>query len=216
MEIADNILQQRLHNVYFIWGAGKTTVANALGEQYGCYVYHTDYERSRHFQSADPQFQRAMCREVPDYWALEPEDARQWEKDIVREFTPMVLMDLVALSAQHQQVICEGDIDIDLVMPVVSHAVTLFNCGEAYDFFDRPEQKQMLDDILSRRDLTDEEKAQRIENARKIVVGTQTDMPRETAAYGVKQINWNRQIPVDETVKNVAEYFRLSAPKHPL
>lgn len=210
MEIADNILKQRLHNVYFIWGSGKTTIANALAEKIGCFVYHTDYERSRHFKSADPQFQHAMCREVPDYWALEPEDARQWERDIVREFTPMVLMDLVALSARHQQVICEGDIDIDLVMPVMSHAVTLYNCGKAYDFFDRPEQKQMLDDILNRKDLSGEEKARRIENAREIVDGTQMDAPRETTLYGVKKIDWDRQTPVEDTVKAVAEYFELS------
>ena len=210
MVIADNILRHQLRNVYFLWGSGKTTIANALAKQYDLYVYHTDHERQRHAQSADPQFQPALCREVPDYWALEPEDARQWERDIVREFTPMVIADLVALAATHSYVICEGDIDIDLVMPVASHVVTLTNQGSSYDFFDRPEQKQMLEDILHRTDLTEAEKQLRVENAYRIVGGTPPDTPRETQLYGVTQIFWNEHIPVEVTTSKVAAHFNLS------
>lgn len=38
MLIADNILRDRLKNVYFIWGSGKTTAANSLHEKYGFYI----------------------------------------------------------------------------------------------------------------------------------------------------------------------------------
>ena len=78
MEIENDILKQRLKNVYFIWGSGKTTIANALAEKCGCFVNHTDYERARHAHSADPQYQPALCRNVPDYWALDPEDAKKY------------------------------------------------------------------------------------------------------------------------------------------
>lgn len=212
MVIADNTLKRKLQNVYFIWGQGKTTIANALAEHYGCYVYHTDHERGKHVQNADSKYQPALCREVLDYWALEPEDARQWEADIVREFTPMVVADLLQLVAQHKYVICEGDIDIDLVIPVVSHAVTLSNSGEAYDFFDRPEQRQMLEKILDRTDLTEEERHQRVENAYSIVSGKGPDVPRETSFYGVKQIFWGNGSTVQETVEQVAEYFGWNKP----
>lgn len=207
MVIADNTLKQKLSNVYFIWGQGKTTIANALAERYGCYVYHTDHERGKHVQNADPELQPALCREVPDYWALEPEDAKQWEKDIVREFTPMVVADLLQLAAQYPYVICEGDIDIDLLIPVVSHAVTLSNCGETYDFFDRPEQRQLLEDILNRTDLTEEKKRQRVENAYSIVSEKGPDVPKETSLYGVKRIFWGNGTTVQETLERVAEYF---------
>lgn len=208
MFIADNTLKQRLRNVYFIWGSGKTTVANALQQKYGYYVYHTDYERARHAKSADPALQPALCRQVPDYWALDPADAQQWEKDIVREFTPMVIADLLVLAAQHPCVICEGDIDIDLVVPVATHMVTISNHGASYDFFDRPDQKQMREDILSRKDLTDAEKTARLENAYAIVGETTAQaIPYETQRYGVSQIIRYDHSTVEETTARVAAVF---------
>lgn len=206
MVIADNVLKQRLQNVFFIWGSGKTTIANVLAEKYGCYVYHTDQERGKFFHMAQPEFQPAMCRDVPDYWALEPEDARNWETDIVREFTPMVVADLLVLSARHPRVICEGDLDIAQMLAVAAHAVLLSNHGRGYDFFDRPEQKHMLEDILNRTDLTEEEKARRVQNAYEIVGGGKPDVLRETP-HGVKEIVWDEQTPVEKTAERVAAYF---------
>ncbi len=37
MNIADNIIRNRLENVYFLWGRGKTTIANQLHEKKGFY-----------------------------------------------------------------------------------------------------------------------------------------------------------------------------------
>jgi hypothetical protein len=105
MLIPDNILKRKLHNVYFIWGSGKTTAANELSRKYGFFVYHTDYSRSEHCKNADPQFQPALCRDVPDYWALDPSDAAKWEGDIVREFTPMVIADLIQLADRYEGII---------------------------------------------------------------------------------------------------------------
>lgn len=42
MNIANNIIRNRLKNVYFIWGRGKTTIAKMLREKYGFYIYSTD------------------------------------------------------------------------------------------------------------------------------------------------------------------------------
>jgi len=147
MYIADNIIRNALKNVYFIWGSGKTTAANALAEKYGFYVYHTDDSRGRHCQNAHSDFQPALCRDIPDYWALKKEDALQWEHDIVREMTPMIIMELVQLAVQYKAVICEGDIDIDQIADAVTNAVTISNYGADYDFFDRPEQTYMLENI---------------------------------------------------------------------
>jgi len=35
MYIPDNIIRKKIENVYFIWGRGKTTIANKLHEKQG-------------------------------------------------------------------------------------------------------------------------------------------------------------------------------------
>ena len=215
MLIPDNVLKQKLNNVYFIWGSGKTTAANELNRRYGFYVYSTDNNRSKHFKNADPKYQPGLCRDVPDVWALEPEDASQWEGEIVRDFTPMVIADLIQLSVLHEGVICEGDIYIDAVIPLITHAVTISNYGVPYDFFDRPGQRNMLDEIRNR-DISEEEKEKLIKNAYRIVGGGEKsdlnpkrEIPRETTQYGVKQIIRDDNSTVEQTADLIAKYFGL-------
>jgi len=216
MNIPDNILKQKLQNVYFIWGSGKTTAANELNRKYGFYVYHTDDNRAKHCRNADLKFQPALCRDVPDIWVLDPEDALHWESEIVHDFTPMVIADLIQLAAQYNGVICEGDIDIDDIIQIVTHVVTISNYGSSYDFFNRPGQRNMLEDIRNRSDISDEEKEERIQNAYKIVGGGKVDkkdgnheIPRETIQYGVKQIIRDDNTTVEQTTKMIAKYFGL-------
>jgi hypothetical protein len=216
MNIPDNIIKQKLHNVYFIWGSGKTTAANELSDKYGFYVYRTDNERAKHAKNADPQFQPALCRDVPDIWALDPKDALQWESEIVRDFTPMVIIDLIQLASQYTRVICEGDIEIDSIINVITNVVTISNYGRSYDFFDRPGQKHRLDEIRSR-DISEEEKEKLIRNAYRIVgvedegkSESNRESPRETTQYGVKQIIRDDNSTIEQTAAMIAEYFGLT------
>ena len=62
MYISDNIIRNRLKNVYFIWGRGKTTVSNRLRDKYSFYVYRTDDGRDRLRKAADPLYQPYMSR----------------------------------------------------------------------------------------------------------------------------------------------------------
>ncbi len=198
-------------NVYFILGSGKTTVANELARRFRCYVYHTDDSRSKHFENADPLIHTALCRNVPDYWALDPEDARQWEHDIVRETTPRIITELTELATQHKTVICEGDIDVDLIAPLTARIVVISNHGKEYDFFDRPEQRHMLDGIQNRTDLSEAEKVWRIQNAYKIIDGENaTDKPRVVTQLGVKEIIRNNNTTVQQTADEIAAYFRFT------
>lgn len=214
----DYVSDEFLHipdNVYFIWGSGKTTAANELSRRFGCYVYHTDDSRAKHFQNADPQLQPAMCRDVPDYFALATEDARQWENDIVREMTPMIIADLIELAAQHKTVICEGDIDVDMIAPLTTRIVYISNHGKGYDFFDRPEQRHMLDEIRSRTDLTEAEKDQRIQNVYAIVGGEESlKQPREVAQLGVNEIFRDNCTTIEQTADAIAKYFRWEGVYH--
>lgn len=212
MIIADNIIKEYLKNVYFIWGSGKTVTANALAQKHNFYVYHTDDSREKHFKNAQSEFQPAMCRDVSDFWALEAKDAVLWERAIVKEMTPMIITDLISLSAQYDRIICEGDIDIDTVIPVVTNAVTISNHGSSYDFFNRPEQSRILDDIKKRTDIDEEEKQKLIENAYRIVNDhiEKTFIPRETELYGVKEIIRDDSTSVDAVVRMIEEYWDLN------
>ena len=213
MILPDNIIKQKLQNVYFIWGSGKTTTANTLSKKHGFFVYHTDDSRSRHCKNADPKYQPALCRNVPDFWALEKEYALQWEADIVGEITPMIVTDLLQLAVQHKGVICEGDIDIDTIIPVVTNAVTISNHGNDYDFFDRPEQQHMLDNIKNRTDIDENEKQRLINNAYNIVSGdgyeNKFEIPRETKLFGVKQIIRTEETSVDDVVLMIEEHWGI-------
>jgi hypothetical protein len=217
MNIPDNTLKQKLSNVYFIWGNGKTTMANELNQRYGFFIYSTDNNRSKHIKNADPKFQPALCRNVPDVFALDPKDALKWEIEIVHDFTPMVIADLIQLAAQNKGVICEGDIDIDDIIQIVTNAVTISNYGSSYDFFDRPDQRHMLENIRNNPDLSDDEKEERIRNAYRIVNGgaengenLKLEIPQETIKYGIKQIIRDDNSTIEQTADMIAEYFGLT------
>lgn len=69
MLIADNIIRDKLKNVYFIWGRGKSTIAGELSRKYGYYIYNVDESRNSHIADADLKnqarflhdFQKRIC-----------------------------------------------------------------------------------------------------------------------------------------------------------
>ena len=128
----------------------------------------------------------------------------------MREMTPMVVADLTELAARYKIVICEGDIDVDLIAPLTTHIVYISNRGKEYDFFDRPEQRHMLDEIQQRTDLTEEEKEQHIKNAYAIVGGGKSpEKSREVTQLGVKEIVRDDSTMIGQTADAIAAYFHL-------
>lgn len=120
----------------------------------------------------------------------------------------MVVADLLEIAPQHKYVICEGDIDIDQIIPIATHTVTISNYGTAYDFFARPDQQYMLDEIQNRTDLSGEEKAERVKNAYDIVGdAAKQEIPYETLKYGVKQIIRYDSSTIEGTSSLVAHHF---------
>ena len=137
MLIADNILREKLKNVYFVTGSGKTTNSNEKSKHLNnSYVYHTD-NRGPFFKLADPKYQPAMCRDVQDYFSLDKDDAHNWECNIVKEFTPMIIIDLIYLSSKFDVVICEGDINLELIIDAIvkENMVYIKYIGKCSDFF---------------------------------------------------------------------------------
>jgi hypothetical protein len=128
----------------------------------------------------------------------------------------MIIIDLILLASKYDIVLCEGDIETDAIINAIvkENIVVISNHGASYDFFDRPDQKHMLDSILNRSDLTDEEKQKRLKNAFEIVgvpnnqVNPEFQIPTETIKYGVKEIIRNDQDTVEDNVKKVEAYFK--------
>ena len=216
MLIADNILREKLKNVYFITGSGKTTIANEMSKHIdNCYVYHTD-NRGPFFKLADSLYQPAMCRDVPDYFALDKDDAHNLECNIVKEFTPMILIDLIYLSSQYDVVICEGDINLELIIDAIvkENMVYIKHIGKCSDFFDRPNQHHMIDSVLNDETLSEEEKKIKIDKMYDIV-GRPTEEIKEDSIPDVIKNNNIKVIvryddnTVEENTNKVLEYFKL-------
>lgn len=213
MYIPDDILRRALKNVYFLWGRGKTTIANRLREKYGFYVYGTDEARDRHWPFATPHDQPHMCRDyekewgVKSFWELPREVIAEREVHVLREVTPMILMDLVALSAQHAVVICEGDIDYQTVAPMAEHALYLRNCGHGFDWFNRPDHAGALDAITKRSDISQEEKTALIEKAYAAVAGHENVLPEWVFALRVPYIDWDDHTGIEQTLQEVICQF---------
>lgn len=200
MHIADNIINQSLKNVYFLIGAscaGKTTAAKELSRKYGMYHYSSDEMRSKHFANASSEFQPCMTR--PDIDSLSIEEAGIWEGDIVREFTPMMIVDLIELSAIHGHVVCDGDIDTQLLFQVVDHKriMCLLVCPRItkMEFFERPDHIHMLNHILNKADITADEKNVEIQKMRTIA-GVTEIVPEDEIV----------NIPVD-IIKSKIQYY---------
>jgi len=213
VHIADNIIRKKISNVYFIWGRGKTTIANGLCRKYDCFIYDIDESRQRHLADADPIYQPHMLRNyekeygVSDFWELAPEIINEREKHWLCEFTPMAMIDLVLLASSHKIILCEGDIDYEAVIPLASHIVHLSNRGTKFDWFQRPDHIHMLDVIKNRTDISETEKEMIINNAYNSVGSNDTQLPDWVTRHGVKDIVWDDNTTIEQTISDVAEYF---------
>lgn len=216
MNIADSIIKNKLKDVYFIWGSGKTTIANRLNEKYGFYVYSTDESRNRQMKSADPVDQPYMCRDfekeygVKSFWELPKEVIAERETHFVAEMTPMMVAELIQLSSLHKVIICEGDIDYCAIAPVATNMVHLCNQSTSFDWFDRPDHENIRDTVARRTDLSDEEKQRVIEKAYECVTPAELSAPDWVTELGIKNIIWNDHTSIDTTIAEVAEYFGFS------
>jgi len=209
LQIPDNVLKRLLRNVYFIWGSGEgIALADELGRRYGFYVYHTCEHRYKHSQNADPQFQPGLCsfqENDTGFWASAPEVAMQKERQVVHDFTPMVIMDLIQLAAKYEGVICENDIDIESILQIVTHAARIAARGMPDDgFFDLYQTK-----TRSRRDISEDEKERYIRNVKPAIENAKGEIPGETTQYGVKHIIWDEHSTLEQTADEIAEYFGL-------
>lgn len=168
----DHILKQTLENVYFIWGNAKATVTDVLAEKYSLYVYDTDNGRNKHIkeqlllgltESHDEVSEEQTPEEQPPEEQIpeeqtpeEPEDIRQREKEVLRDFTPMVVSELIELSRIYDKILCEGELDVDSIVPIATHIV-MINGEDGGEFSDCSAEQQMLEEFGAKQIIRGEE-----------------------------------------------------------
>ena len=218
MFFADNIVKEKIKNVYFLWGRGKTTIANELNRRYAYFIYDVDKSRAYHWtHTADPAYQPTMCRDyekeynVTNFWDLPPEVIEERERHWLKEFSPMAIMDLILLSPKHDVIICEGDIDIPL--EIASNMVYLVNRGTRFDWFGRSDHDNIRDITMKRTDLTEAEKETIITNAYNVVGRNEGRLPDWVLQHNVKHIIWDDNTTIEQTAFEVAEYFGFPSAK---
>lgn len=144
----DHILKQTLENVYFIRGNTKTTVVEALAEKYSLYVYHTGSSRNKHIKEELSLRLTEPDSEVSgEQVQEEPEDVGRREREVLREFTPMVVSELLELARIYDKVLCEGELDIDSLLPIATHIVTISDDADESGFSDCADEQQMLEEF---------------------------------------------------------------------
>ena len=201
LRIPENVLKRALKNVYFILGDGAA-VADELGRRHGIFAYHTCEHRYKHAQNADPEFQPELCRrDTPDLFALDPEEAMRRERGVVRDFTPMVVVDLIQFAAKHEKVICENDIDIDSIIQVATHVVAISN-EKSWDVFIGQYEK-----AIRQRNIPEDEKESLVRGLNDGWKNGKPENPRGAMQYGIKQFICDENSSVAQMADLVAEYF---------
>jgi DNA-binding transcriptional MerR regulator len=209
LSIPDNILKRLLQDVYFILGDGAD-VADELGRRYGFFVYHTCDYRHIHSQNADPRFQPGLCgfaENMTDFFDQDPEDALRRELAIVRDYTPMVIMDLIRLTATHEKVICENDIDVESIAEIVTHAIMITNNKPLDDFIDQYKNE------IRRRDIPEGEKERLVDKVSSVWGKGKPENPRGETEYGIKQIIRDDKSMCGQIADLTAGYFGFPAPE---
>lgn len=213
MNIADNILNYHLRNVYFICGTacgGKTTVSTELAKKHGFMHLHMDDRYSENRMIADHINQPAMTAEFESwehYFNRPYREYSKWLNDSMNEQLPMLLIELIKLS-ENQKVIA------DMIMPVKT-ALSVADAGHVAflvadpetvtkDYYVRPDHQDIYRCIMS---LSDPKKA--LENCSKTLeYGTQQflDELYESGAYYLKR---DENSTVGDTLKKVEKHFGL-------
>lgn len=211
----ENVISNHLTNIYFLWGRGKTTVANILHDRYGAYIYRTDEARDRLMLIATPQKQPYMCRDfeaeygVSSFWELPSEVIADREVHFLEEMTPMIIDELVELSKQYSVIICEGDIDYKQIIELTNNIVYLQNCGTKFDWFNRPDHDN-LDYIRNRTDIDKHQKQALIDQAYASVGNNESVLPDYVTAHSIKVIRWDDSITPEETADEVEGHFSFN------
>lgn len=220
MYIPNNVLMNKLKNVYWIFGSscgGKTTAAKYLSDKYGMYLYSGDLHKSEQAKLATRLEQPAITRYFAaeaDPFLMTLQDYRRWQSAVFEEATPMILMDLVQLSAVHEVVIFEGDISLRDVAPLIPYNQMIYLAADRdlirRDFFNRPDNH--MEEYIRSLGLPPEKEKEVFDNLDRILCGLEHEPDygaQEADALRIKIYNRHKICTVSEMMRVIIHHFGL-------
>jgi len=214
MIIPDNIISQKLNNVFFIIGgscSGKSTSAKYLNEKYGMYHYSTDFMRKTYYERASIDNQPTLCRKINDFYDLNIDEAIEYETNVIKEVTPMIIVDLIELTGKYEKIICEGVYAI-LIAPLIIYKkiIYLYTSNEIIknDFFTRPLQSQILKYINNKTDISDIEKEKRKNHRIEMACGVISKID-EINKLNINQYCRTEESTINDMLSVIEKHFGL-------
>lgn len=214
MNIPENIISQKLKDIYFIIGgscSGKTTAAKHLSERYGMYHYSTDDMRKSYYERAVIEYQPALCRKIQKYYELSVDEILSYEADIAKEASPIIIADLIELSGKYEKIICEGVYAVPII-PLIKHNKIIYLSATdeitRRDFFNRNAQSAILTSIMNNPDITELEKEKRINFRKDIACGIMLKLEC-FIGNDVKRYCRDENTTVEDMVKIIEQHFEL-------
>ena len=159
MKIANNIIKERLKNVYFLCGGaygGKTTMAKLLEEKHGFIRYRQGNHWDDYAAIANSENQPAMSLDRNADWhgffAQPPRKYADWMQAELREEAEFTVADLLSMP-KDKKIIVDGILPIDLLKEIsdYDHVFLLFAPDEMKrkHYFDRVDKDEVYQFILS-------------------------------------------------------------------
>lgn len=196
--------------IYYIGGSpcsGKSTVAQALAEQYGlAYFKADDYLEDFTVQGTAaglPVCQRIQRMSADETWLRPPQVQCQEELDYYREIAPFVTAKLAALSAPH--VIAEGAAFLPCLMQNASHYLAI-TPGRAFQI-SRYRERPWVPHVL--RDCSDKEQAFANWMERDALFAE--EIRRQCTQLGLPHLLTDGSVPPEERLTQVAALFHLDS-----
>ena len=159
MKISDNIIKEKLKNVYFLCGGaygGKTTMAKLIEEKYGIRRYRQGDHFDDYIKIAAPAYQPALCLDRSKDWhgffSQPPRAYADWMQQELREEAEFLIADLISMS-DDERIIVDAIVPIDILKKIsdYEHTVLLFAPDEMKHkhYFDRADKDEVYQFILS-------------------------------------------------------------------
>ena len=203
-----------MKNVYFIIGvscSGKTTASKYLSEKYGMYRYSTDDMRKTYYERGIIEYQPTLCRKIKDFYELSVDEALFYEADVAKEATPMIIADLIELSGKYEKIVCEGVYAVPIIPLIDNNKKIYLSTSDEIikkDFFNRPAQSLILENIMKRTDITESEKENRINHRKDIACGVISKLD-EFIKDNIKRYHRDEKSTIEDMLNIIEQHFEL-------
>ena len=159
MKVADNIIRDKLKNVYFLSGGaygGKTTMAKLIEEKHGFIRYRQGDHYDEYKEISNTEEQPVMSRDrSADWHGYFSQPAREYADSLragLYEEAGFVVADLLAMP-KDRKVIVDCIIPVDILKEIsdLAHVFLLFAPDEMKrkHYFDRADKDELFRFILS-------------------------------------------------------------------